>query len=39
MGNADIEAKAAAIRTVSHVDDGGLVEALELAIEWGNGAR
>jgi Cof subfamily protein (haloacid dehalogenase superfamily) len=39
MGNADVEAKAAAIRTVSHVDDGGLVEALELAIEWGNGAQ
>ncbi len=33
MGNADQEAKEAAVRTVAHVDDGGLVEALELAIE------
>lgn len=33
MGNADFEAKAAAVRTVAHVDEGGLVEALELAIE------
>jgi Cof subfamily protein (haloacid dehalogenase superfamily) len=32
MGNADIEAKAAAVRTVAHVDEGGLVEALRLAI-------
>jgi Cof subfamily protein (haloacid dehalogenase superfamily) len=33
MGNADAEAKAAAVRTVAHVDEGGLVEALELAID------
>jgi Cof subfamily protein (haloacid dehalogenase superfamily) len=32
MGNADVEAKAVAVRTVAHVDEGGLVEALELAI-------
>jgi Cof subfamily protein (haloacid dehalogenase superfamily) len=39
MGNADFEAKAAAVRTVAHVDEGGLVEALELAIEWCGRAR
>jgi Cof subfamily protein (haloacid dehalogenase superfamily) len=32
MGNADVEAKAVAVRTVAQVDEGGLVEALELAI-------
>ncbi|HEY9427319.1 MAG TPA: HAD family hydrolase [Gemmatimonadaceae bacterium] len=39
MGNADFEAKAAAVRTVAHVDEGGLVEALELATEWCGRAR
>jgi hydroxymethylpyrimidine pyrophosphatase-like HAD family hydrolase len=39
MGNADVEAKAAAVRSVAHVDHGGLVEALELAIEWGDCSR
>ena len=39
MGNADFEAKAAAVRTVAHVDEGGLVEALELAIGWCGRAR
>jgi Cof subfamily protein (haloacid dehalogenase superfamily) len=33
MGNADVEAKAVAVRTVAHVDEGGLVEALALAID------
>jgi hydroxymethylpyrimidine pyrophosphatase-like HAD family hydrolase len=32
MGNADREAREAATRSVAHVDEGGLVEALELAI-------
>lgn len=32
MGNADQEAKEAAVHTVAHVDEGGLVEALELAV-------
>ena len=32
MGNADREAREAALRSVAHVDEGGLVEALELAI-------
>jgi hydroxymethylpyrimidine pyrophosphatase-like HAD family hydrolase len=35
MGNADQDAKEAAVRTVAHVDHGGLVEALDLALEWG----
>ena len=32
MGNADPEARAAAARSVAHVDEGGLIEALELAL-------
>lgn len=32
MGNADREAREAAVHLVSHVDEGGLVEALELAV-------
>lgn len=32
MANAEAEARAAARHTVGHVDDGGLVEALELAL-------
>lgn len=35
MGNADQDAKEAAVRTVAHVDDGGLVEALEAAVDGG----
>jgi hydroxymethylpyrimidine pyrophosphatase-like HAD family hydrolase len=35
MGNADQDAKEAAVTTVAHVDDGGLVEALDLAVERG----
>jgi len=35
MGNADQDAKEVALRTVAHVDDGGLVEALDAALEWG----
>ena len=34
MGNADPEARAAAARSVAHVDEGGLVEALELAMAF-----
>ena len=33
MGNAEGEAREAAMRTVGHVDEGGLVDALELALE------
>lgn len=39
MGNADVEAKAVAVRTVAHVDEGGLVEALHLAVGSRNGTR
>lgn len=35
MGNADQDAKEVALRAVAHVDDGGLVEALDAALEWG----
>jgi len=38
MGNADLEAREAAVRTVAHVDDGGLAEALELAVASHAGA-
>ena len=33
MGNAQGEAREAAMRTVGHVDEGGLVDALDLALE------
>jgi hydroxymethylpyrimidine pyrophosphatase-like HAD family hydrolase len=34
MGNADADAKEVAARTVADVDEGGLAEALELALAW-----
>lgn len=39
MGNADREARDAARRIVAHVDEGGLVEALELAMTPDGGVR
>lgn len=38
MGNADAEARAAARHFVGHVDEGGLVEAVTLALDWEDAA-